>query len=225
MELLKSLATLTAPKADDLLADANASHEIAHAMVIDSDEMFEFAGKELQDISTKISALEEKRMAITRPMDAAKKAVMALFSPAIERLTEGKVFINNGMLVYTRKKQAEAAEAQRKADAAAAAERAKIQQRAERAEASGKVEKAEDLRELAATTVAPVVRIEAAKVKGVSIKANWQFEVTDPSLIPREFLMVDEKKIGQVVKAMKEATNIPGIRVWDAGTVSARRFG
>lgn len=223
MEQLKTLATLTAPKADDLLADANAANEVAHAMVIDSDEMYEYAGRELQDISTKISQLEERRMAITRPMDAAKKAVMALFSPAIDRLTEGKTFISNGMLAYTRKKQADAAEAQRKADAAAAAERAKLEQRADRAEASGKVEKAGDLRELAATTVAPVVRLEAAKVKGVSIKANWQFEVTDPSLIPREFLMVDEKKIGQVVKAMKDSTSIPGVRVWDAGTVSARR--
>lgn len=223
MEQLKALAELATPNKDAMLADANAIHEVATQLVIDNDVMYEHAGLELSAINAKLAALEDRRLSITRPMDAAKKAVMSLFAPATERLEAAKKALTAGMLTYQRQKQEAAAEAQRRANEAAEKERARLAQRAERAEASGKADKAEALREQAMTTVAPVVAISQAKAKGVSTRANWQFEVTDPSLIPREFLMVDEKKIGQVVKAMKGDTNIPGIRVWDAGTVVARK--
>lgn len=47
---------------------------------------------------------------------------------------------------------------------------------------------------------------------GVSFTPQWGFEITDAALIPREYLMVDEKKIGAVVRAMKHQTNIPGVK-------------
>jgi hypothetical protein len=48
---------------------------------------------------------------------------------------------------------------------------------------------------------------------------RWVFEITDAGLIPREFLVPDEKKIGQVVTALGEKANIPGIRVWNQQVV------
>ena len=72
--------------------------------------------------------------------------------------------------------------------------------------------------------VAPVVVPKSVpKVSGMSIRDNWKFKITNEKLIPREYLKVDEVKIGQVVRALKSATNIPGVEVYNEGTVSGRR--
>ena len=41
-----------------------------------------------------------------------------------------------------------------------------------------------------------------------------KFEVTDPALVPREYLIDDETKLRKVVGALKGDTIIPGVRVY-----------
>lgn len=60
------------------------------------------------------------------------------------------------------------------------------------------------------------------KVEGISRRKVWRFEITDASVLPREYLMPDEQKIGGVVRAMKNQTRIPGVRVWEDEQISAR---
>ena len=63
---------------------------------------------------------------------------------------------------------------------------------------------------------------QAPKVEGVSFRDDWDFVITNAALIPREYLIPDEKKIRAVVKAMKEHTNIPGIRAERGRTAAVR---
>jgi len=59
----------------------------------------------------------------------------------------------------------------------------------------------------------PVPDIPApAKADGVNLRDNWTFEIVDESLIPREYLIPDEVKIRKVVVALKDKTNIPGVK-------------
>jgi len=67
----------------------------------------------------------------------------------------------------------------------------------------------------------PIVLPPDEKVKGISIREVWKFKIEDEKLIPREYLSVDESKIGQVVRALKDATNIPGILVYAEKQVNA----
>ena len=53
-------------------------------------------------------------------------------------------------------------------------------------------------------------------------RTTWHFEITDEAAIPREYLMVNETKIGQVVRAMKDQTNIPGVKAFPKRSVSTR---
>lgn len=71
---------------------------------------------------------------------------------------------------------------------------------------------------------APVVTLAPAapKVEGVSYRSDWRFEITDPHAIPREYLAIDEKKIGGVVRALKGAAKIPGVRVYEVKTPVVR---
>lgn len=55
------------------------------------------------------------------------------------------------------------------------------------------------------------------------VQKRWKFAVTDPTLVPREYLMVDETKIGKVVTALKGDTNIPGVKVYEEATIGGRR--
>lgn len=67
-----------------------------------------------------------------------------------------------------------------------------------------------------------VVQKQTPKSDGISYRDVWKFEITDANQIPREYLKVDEVKIGGVVRAMKGATNISGIRVYSEKIVTAK---
>jgi hypothetical protein len=49
---------------------------------------------------------------------------------------------------------------------------------------------------------------------GVTFRENWTFEITDWKAIPMEYFTLDETKVAGIVRTMKGATNIPGIRAY-----------
>jgi hypothetical protein len=51
------------------------------------------------------------------------------------------------------------------------------------------------------------------KVAGVAVTTPYTFEIVDETLLPREYLCPDRKRIAAVVKAMQEHTKIPGVVV------------
>lgn len=59
---------------------------------------------------------------------------------------------------------------------------------------------------------APPVSVPETPRTSTSYGESWSFEVIDEAAVPREYLMLDEVKIGQVCRALKGRTNIPGIR-------------
>lgn len=124
-----------------------------------------------------------------------------------------------------------AARARREADEAKAQ---KLAEAGRQAEAAAKRKAADELeaarlrdveaRRLAAATMptAPVVHIETPKVKGLSKRKNWTYEIIDESALPREHLSVNHKSISGVVKALKDKTNIPGVRAYAENTIASR---
>lgn len=111
-------------------------------------------------------------------------------------------------------------EAEEAAAAGRAAEAAKLAAKADRVEEKAAA-KIETLQMREAMVVAPVVEREAPKVAGVATREVWKFEVTDPSLVPRQYLVVDESKIRKVVQALKSDAGIPGVRVWSERQLAA----
>lgn len=73
-----------------------------------------------------------------------------------------------------------------------------------------------------AVFVPPVAVQRAPTVAGVSFRDEWDFEIVNEALIPREYLMVDEVKLRRVVKALRGATRIPGVKAISKRVVSAR---
>lgn len=49
---------------------------------------------------------------------------------------------------------------------------------------------------------------------GITPKTTWKAEVTDASLVPREFLVVDYKKLADMAVELKGAIEIEGVRFY-----------
>ena len=79
---------------------------------------------------------------------------------------------------------------------------------------------------LAEPIEAPPIVLPAAvpKVEGVSTRTDWKFRVVDASKVPDEYKLVDEVKIGKVVRALRESTNIPGIEAYPVQVTSTRAY-
>lgn len=60
--------------------------------------------------------------------------------------------------------------------------------------------------------VAPPVSV---KPSGLTSRTVWKYEVVSADLLPREYMIPDEKAISGVVRSMKGKTSIPGVRVWE----------
>lgn len=80
-------------------------------------------------------------------------------------------------------------------------------------------EKIEQLK--AEPVVAPVTHVPAFGSKAVKgVTKRWTFEVTDPTLVPREYLVVDE---GKIRTAMNAGTrDIPGVRFFQTESLTSR---
>ena len=68
----------------------------------------------------------------------------------------------------------------------------------------------------------PTLETEIPKMAGISFTEVWHFEIVDVKQIPRDYMMPDERKIQGVVKALKDKTSIPGVRVYSDQQVGAR---
>jgi hypothetical protein len=148
------------------------------------------------------------------PLTAAKKMIA-------DRAYDWKKFEEN-------RRRRESEEARRKAEEEAAKQRRAEEDArlaaAEELERQGHIEEADKV--LAAPIIeTPIVGMmapEPIKVAGTSTRENWQFEIVNEALLPREYLMPDLVKIGRAVKAGKGGFFIPGVHTFDAGTVSFR---
>ena len=72
------------------------------------------------------------------------------------------------------------------------------------------------------TGIAIVPQNPTPKLAGTSFKKVWKFKIVDAKLIPAEYLMPDEAKIGKVVSAMRDSAKIPGIEVYEDEVISMR---
>lgn len=201
--------------------EANKLTEFARAVVIKTAVQYTAAAGFLKSIKGMLATIEEARTRVTKPLLAAQREVNTQAKEAMAPLQTAELQIKSAMTKFDQEQERLRREEQARADAAARKEQERLQQRAAAANASGRVEKAAELEQRAATVTAPAIQRERPKVAGIVTRQVWKFEVTDPSLVPREYLMVDEAKLGAVVRALKGDTTIAGVRVWPEQSIAA----
>jgi len=84
--------------------------------------------------------------------------------------------------------------------------------RAERAAEFGDAKTAEAI--ISAPVVVEPVKVAAPVKTATVFQTRWKFRIVNAALIPREYLMADESKIGGVVRATKGSIAIPGVEAY-----------
>lgn len=185
---------------------------------------FEGGAEHLRVIKSMQKELEAQRTTITKPMNDAKNAVIAFFRPFETRLGNAEQAVKRALSGWKSAQDRIAREKQRDEDERARKERERLADAAREADTKGRHARAATLEERASEHVAPIVQSEAPKAEGVAFRKVWKFRITDPQKIPREYLTVDEKKIGGVVRALKGDTRIAGVEVYSEDVPAARAF-
>lgn len=199
----------TQTPADIVAAETAAATKLAAyigELVVDADTL-EIASAELIDIATRRRKLDEKRKELTRPLDASKAGIIALFKVPDEHLENAENTLRRAITAYqtSERNRIEAlrrAEEQRLADERARASREaeearkvleaaqKVEDTAATPEAREAAQAATDQAADAATAaehrldraeVAPISAptvASAGRAKGLASTENWRFELT-----------------------------------------------
>jgi hypothetical protein len=193
----------------------------AKNLLIKTVKQYESAAALLKGIKGSLATIEDARTRITKPLNDSLREVNAQAKAAAAPFLAEEQSIKRAMIAYSDEQERLQREEQRRANEIAEAERRRQQEIADRARAKGQEGKAEKHEERAQAVAAPIIQREQPKIAGVSIPKVWTYEITDESVIPREYLIVDETKIRKVVTALKGGTNIPGVRAFEQKRIAA----
>lgn len=130
MSALTEVQALSLPDESTLSAGANAALRMAESFTIATTTDYELAADELKAIKSKAKALEERRVAITGPLNKAMKAVNDLFRAPLAALDQAEGIIKRSMIAYTEEQQRKAEEERKRLEAEAAAERKRLEDEA-----------------------------------------------------------------------------------------------
>lgn len=224
------------------------------AFAVTSAEDSQFVADIVAEAKTTLKGLDDSRTAYVKPMNDAVKAINAAFGTVTGVLAEIETTGKASISTWQRAEQERLRQEQIKRDAEAAAERQRLaaeaaaaaaqaskleeqaQQNPETAQGDAALQQAMELRSTAAvahveamnTRAAPVV---ATKLKGTSVRENWQAELEDKAALIKylvdhpeyhDLFILDSVVARNIAKVQKGNCQIPGLRVWDQGSVSIR---
>lgn len=181
--------------------------------------------------------VEERRKEIVAPHNDYVKRVKA-FTDAVISPIEGAIsHSKREFLSWNKKLEQQRIEAQRKLDEERRRKeeeaRAKLEKEKEEAEmasafmpeneqaaiaVSHQVQEQVLEKQIALESKAEQKAINQMVVKGV--RKTWTFEITDESKVPRDFLVIDDKKIRAAVR--EGIREIPGVRIFEEETMAIR---
>jgi hypothetical protein len=201
------------------------------ALTIETSEQLGASGVLLTTIKTRQKALTALRLSITRPMDDAKKRVMAVFQPAVDRLAHAERTIKGAVLTYTQEQERQRQEAQAKLDADAERERLHLLEQAEAHRETGREGRAETLEQRAETVHAPTVAPAETPSGAIHVRTTWHAEVVDLALLakacaegqqPIGFIEPNMTALNAMARTSKDGLAIPGVKAVSEEGVAAR---
>lgn len=185
----------------EIMAEAKTKDEIMTELArltIDSPEALEIAGEGTKIVKGWWKEFEERRTAVTKPINAALREVNGWFKPIQAKFEAAEQDLKRKMTTYTLAQRKAQEEAMRAAAVAVQA---------------GDADTAASY--IGALAPAPVAQ-------GVSIRKVWKHRVVDAAKVPREFLMVNDAAIVATIPKTGSPEAIPGVEFFEDGIVTVR---
>lgn len=173
-------------------------HEEMVAFEVEDQADYDFARDEARNVIAAWRVLEAKRTGVTKPLNGVVKEINSWFKKPQATLK---------MIEKTWKKKMGAFEDREKA-----ARKLLLDAAFE-----------EDDIEEASELLSAAAEKKVEKTEGASSRITWKYRLKDIKKVPREHLILNERSVKAVVKAMGEDTNIPGIEVYSERVTSVRQ--
>ena len=184
------------------------------------------AGEMLKMVKGNYKTIDAKRKELELPFRDGLKGLQDFFKPVLERYSYAETKLKLGIVNYTVEQSRIRADQERKARELAAKEQDRIDAEATadalQAESEGNHNQAEEILNTVPQVAMPVIQDTQVKVEGVSMRDNWQYRIVDTSLLPREYMIPDEKLLSSIAKAKHDSMKIPGVEFFNEPIVSAR---
>lgn len=203
----------------------------AKAIVVDSQDMYEFANDQLGIVKVRFKAIEAQRKAIVDPINKAKDAVQALFKPVLDDLTAAEGVYKGAMLTFQQEQRRIQQEEQARLDEINRKERERLEKQAAKAAEKGHTEKAEVLAATAAVMTAPIATSTYVEPKGLSTRKVWKARVTDKAALIKaalenpaflNLIEIDEPALDRLAKAMEGRVPLAGVECFQEETLARR---
>lgn len=165
-------------------------------------------------VNGELKRLEELKKSLTDPINQSLKRIRGLFAPAEEAGEKYLRAIKDAHNAYVMEEQRKARAEEARLAEIARKEAEELKEKAKDEAFAGNTEVAQDLEQQAeeTETLVPTVAANVRKVDAVAMKTYWSAEVVDINLVPREYMIVDQKKLNALAVATKGPSNIAGVR-------------
>ncbi|MCK5602617.1 hypothetical protein KAR91_12125 [Candidatus Pacearchaeota archaeon] len=218
-------------EAVDLSGQADKMLTVSRSVIITNLEQYQVGANQLKLVKAKTKEISESRLAITRPMDAAKAAVMNFFKKSLAFLAEAERTINGRMVEYVNKQEAERKAEEEKLRKLAEEEAKKKEEKARAAEENGNLTGAAVIRDEAPKTTTPTLASSAPKAVGAHVRETWSAEVTDKMALlkavvlrqaPADLIDINTTRLNQMARAMKNDLKYPGVKAVSTKDIASR---
>jgi len=195
-------------KSDSLLDEAN-------TLVIQDDDKFHFVNDLLKSIKSIRNKIDEYFDPAIKKTHAAWKENIAMKKKQSEPVEQAERIIKTKIAEYHTKQDQKRMEEEKR--------RQEVLRKQEEERKLTEAIETGDETILEEPIIVPEVKIEdTTKHKGISFSLIWKFRIIDKEKVPEEYKIVDETKVGQIVRAMKEHTSIPGIEAYSEKSTRVR---
>ena len=180
--------------------------EKAKGVVVVDDAGVESASIILKTISDAKKSIEDRRTFFVKPLNDQVKKINDLFKTIATPLSVADSLIRGKILTYRTKQQEALRKEQERLDAQARKEQKKADAKAERMGVES------------VTITAPVVAPPPTTIGNATVKKVWKFKVVDPTIVPRDYMAVDETKIRAAVR--DGIRSIQGVEIFQEDQLS-----
>jgi hypothetical protein len=190
--------------------------------VIENNKQYEKAGALLLNINDLMKKIDATFDPIIKKAHETHREAIQQKNSVTAPLTQAAAYIKPLMVSFTRREEEKRlAEERRLQEEQKKKEEEARLEGAITAESMGDTETAEALLDMNIRPAAVVVPKTVSAIKGLATQKIWKWRIDNAELIPREYMMVDESKIGKIVKALKDQTKIPGITAYEEEGIRA----
>lgn len=190
--------------------------EQANAIKVVDSESYVAAGEMWKTIKNMMKEISDTFDPIISKAHASHKEALAQKEKFYKPLETVNKSVKKSMSDYDAEQERIRKEEERRlAEIARKEEEERKLQEAIEAESRGDVEESEAIME-EEVYVPPVVILKSTpKVSGGPVyREVWKIRIKDVSKVPREYMLPDEKKLGQMARALKRQFNVSGVEAY-----------